>query len=158
MISIFIPGVPVAKGSPRMMVNRRTGKPFPGKDSEKLVAWERVARAYATTAMHGREMFDCPVVLCASFVFPRPKSHLGKDGNVLPSKPKRYTAKPDLDKLMRALGDCLNGIVYRDDSQILSCTLHKQYENENLGLCIGTLVEVEMMFDLFVPVRRFTGR
>lgn len=141
-IHIFIPGPPVAKGSPKMMINRRTGARFPGKDSKKLEEWEKVARGSAIAAMQGRELLRGAVRLEVEFVFPRPKSHIGKNRRLLSGKPFIHISKPDLDKLMRALGDCMNGIVYADDSMICRCLLMKRYENVDVGISVGTSVSV----------------
>lgn len=39
------------------------------------------------------------------------------------------TVPPDLDKLVRAIGDALSGIVYRDDKQLTTISAIKRYAN-----------------------------
>jgi hypothetical protein len=38
-----------------------------------------------------------------------------------------HVVKPDLDKLVRAVGDALTGILYRDDAQIVSLNASKRF-------------------------------
>ena len=37
------------------------------------------------------------------------------------------TKKPDADNILKAISDALNGIVYRDDSQVCDCSVVKLY-------------------------------
>lgn len=69
------------------------------------------AREYDGEPMSGA------VEMRLTFYLPRPKT-----------VKRRYpTVKPDIDKLARAVQDALNGIVYRDDAQVVSLSVHKRY-------------------------------
>lgn len=60
----------------------------------------------------------------------RPKSHYGTGRNaaVLRSDaPTWVFVKPDVDKLARAVLDCATGIIWRDDAQVASLSIEKQY-------------------------------
>lgn len=88
--------------------------------------------------MSGYPPWAGPVSLRACFVFPRPKHHLrtGKrEGEVKENAPGWKTSAPDLDKLVRALGDALTGIVYRDDAQIVDLGVTKIY-GQNPGVTV----------------------
>lgn len=37
----------------------------------------------------------------------------------------------DFDNLAKAVCDALNGVVYKDDSQIVKCTIEKRQDKEN---------------------------
>lgn len=71
------------------------------------------------------------VTLVALFTFPRPASHYGTGRNreqVKPSAPASHTQTPDLDKLLRLVGDALTiAGVLRDDSQIHTIIAKKQW-------------------------------
>lgn len=70
------------------------------------------------------------VLLQVIFYFPRPKSHYrtGRHaGELKPHAPELHGIKPDLDKLLRAIGDALTGTVLRDDAQIVSVDACKRY-------------------------------
>jgi Holliday junction resolvase RusA-like endonuclease len=123
-VSFTVPGVPAPQGSKvRTKWGVREDNPAtrPWRTS---VAWE------ATAAMQGREPLTGPLFLAVTFFFPRPKNHFGSGRNsdvLKPSAPTFHTAKPDCDKLIRAIGDSLTGIVCRDDSQIAVVMAYKMY-------------------------------
>jgi Holliday junction resolvase RusA-like endonuclease len=64
------------------------------------------------------------------FIMPRPKGHYrsGKHaGEVKDGAPPYPAVKPDAGKLARGTEDALTGIVWRDDSQIVTEVLTKRY-------------------------------
>lgn len=78
-------------------------------------------------------MFDGPVAVDITFVRRRPKG-----------MPKKSTLPhihfPDLDKLVRAVGDSMTGIVYNDDAQVVESHSRKRYAE--LGESPGIIVTV----------------
>jgi len=117
--SIRVDTAPVAKARPR--VTMRGGKaraytPKKSADYERLIAshWH-----HAPT--------DKPVALRIEFGMPIPASWPkyrrteALQGSLLPAK------KPDIDNLVKAVLDALNGIAYNDDSQVVCLTSRKQY-------------------------------
>ena len=85
----------------------------------------RVAQA-AGEAMNGDGLLDGPLLLTVQFIVPRPKGHYGVRG-LRPSAPAYPTVRPDVTKLVRAVEDALTGIVWRDDSQVVSQHAAKVY-------------------------------
>jgi Holliday junction resolvase RusA-like endonuclease len=77
--------------------------------------------------MNGAALMDGPLQLTAHFVVPRPKGHHGAKGSVRPSAPAYPITRPDTTKLLRALEDACTGILWRDDSQIVSQFAFKAY-------------------------------
>ncbi len=63
------------------------------------------------------EMIDGPCYCRITAVFPRPKSKTKKrDAN-----PRlRHTSKPDCDNIAKSCCDALNGVAWKDDSQVCS--------------------------------------
>jgi len=59
------------------------------------------------------------ICLEAEFILARPKT--------LPKKVVDHTKKPDLDNLLKAVKDAMTGIVWRDDSQVVSLIARKDY-------------------------------
>ncbi len=49
--------------------------------------------------------------------------------------PPFHTSRPDVDNLVKSIKDALNGVAYKDDSQIVSAFALKQYA-ENDGVFI----------------------
>lgn len=71
-----------------------------------------------------------PVKVRADFYFPRPKHHYrtGRYAGLLKESAPLYCATtPDLDKLQRAIGDALKGVILHDDSQIVGWDATKFY-------------------------------
>ena len=72
-------------------------------------------------------IFTSPLRVNVRFVFPRPKNKVWKNKPMLPYY---HDAKPDIDNCCKALWDCLNGVVWEDDSQIAVCTAVKVVAGE----------------------------
>jgi len=123
-IDILIPGNPVPKGRARAFLRgNRIGHHTP----EKTRVWEGVARMAASEAMGRRSPLDGPVVLSVVATFVAPPSWpkwrqelLGQDG-------VGHTTRPDLDNLVKAVKDACNGIVWRDDCQVVRIEADKVY-------------------------------
>jgi Holliday junction resolvase RusA-like endonuclease len=132
VISFSVNGLPAAQGSKN---------PWGGEANKRLHPWRNDVAKAALDEMSERPLFVGPVSVAARFTFPRPKSHFGSGRNAAvlkASAPTWVTKAPDLDKLMRALGDALTGIVVRDDAQIAQQTLSKCY-GQNPGVDVLVL-------------------
>ena len=125
MLTFNVPGVPVPQGSKRVFRGRLVDH-----NSAKLKQW-RSAIAMVAQLKHKGAVFEGPIHLTAEFRFPRPKSHYGtgKNATILkPDAPIFHTNKPDLDKLVRAVGDALTqSLVIKDDCKISRLTAVKIY-------------------------------
>ena len=90
------------------------------ESSKKLPGWrESVVMAAKVSFMeNGRQQMLGPVTLTCTFYMPRPKSVSRKYPNTM----------PDLDKLLRGIGDALQvaGVI-SNDGQIVSIEAHKVY-------------------------------
>jgi crossover junction endodeoxyribonuclease RusA len=122
-------GDPVPQGS-KTFVNAG-GKPRARESNEKRLApWRGWVASAGFDAMKGGDLLLGPLSLHVVFVLKRPKGHYGTGrnaGTVKPSAPAYVQTKPDADKLVRAIGDALTGIVYRDDSQLVVVHVEKHY-------------------------------
>lgn len=82
---------------------------------------------YANRAMAGRAPSLKPISLTIHAYLPIPKSWSQKKqtqatlGEILP------TVKPDFDNLQKLVADALNGIIYKDDCQIVTAFIFKEY-------------------------------
>jgi crossover junction endodeoxyribonuclease RusA len=84
-------------------------------------------QAAAIASMNGQNKLVGPVALTVVFRFPRPRSHYRTNGQLRKNAPIRQDKRPDLDKLLRAVGDALSGSVINDDSQISRVAASKIY-------------------------------
>ena len=138
LVSFFAAGVPISQGSKRHVGGGRMIE-----SSRKLMPWRAKVADAAEQAMAGKPLLDEPLWMAALFCFWRPKAHYrtGKYSHFLkPSAPSNPPSYPDLEKLVRATNDAMEGIVFRNDS--LVCRLHaEKVYRERLGvfIAIGTM-------------------
>jgi Holliday junction resolvase RusA-like endonuclease len=79
-------------------------------------------------------LYEGPVGLDVEFVFRRPDGHYkrnirGDDTRLTASSPKTHTQKPDVDNMVKFLGDSLTGICYADDAQITHVRAAKRWSH-----------------------------
>jgi Holliday junction resolvase RusA-like endonuclease len=125
-------GRPQPAGSKRGFVNKRTGKVIITDDAKGSRPWKQeiAGAAEALVAEMGHTPWDEPLSLTVIFYLKRPASHYrsGKNSDLLkPSAPLYPMTKPDTTKLLRAVEDALNGIVWRDDSRVVLQIAKKEY-------------------------------
>lgn len=97
-----------------------------------LKEWESKIKHSALAAMAAEpEVWQGGVSVTAEFYIKRPKTHYGtgKNAGTLKDRFKAIlcTKTPDLDKLVRGINDPLTGVVYKDDSQIVTIAASKRY-------------------------------
>ncbi len=129
-VNFQVHGLPQPRGSKRPLPNKATGRVMMVDSNPKSKPWMAAVSSEAAAAMNGRPLLEGPLLLTATFFFPRPKSHFGTGKNAAFLKavaPTYHGTKPDADKLVRALGDAMTGVVYRDDSQIAVLQIQKEY-------------------------------
>lgn len=124
-LSFFVTGIPLAQGRPRF---RRAGKVVQTYEPATSKSWKESVRWQAIEYMRKEKKGMIEGAMEASLVFllPRPKS--------LPKKVKHHTKKPDLDNLEKSIFDALEGIAYKNDSQICKMTGQKLYESKIPGV------------------------
>lgn len=112
-MTIFIPGKPEQQGSTKSFATK-TGKIATTGDNPKTKPWRAVIAAYVLEQIGHQILYPrpTPVIVVAHFVMPRPASE--------PKHTRPHTRAPDLDKLCRAVGDALTGVLYDDDAQIVT--------------------------------------
>lgn len=138
--SFWVPGVPKPQGSKRAFSHPATKRIVMVEAAgAPLKDWRYDVKATAASRMDGRPVITQPtgVHLEVEFVMPRPTS-LPKS-RATPAAVK----KPDLDKLIRAICDALKGVVYADDSQVVSMFLGKR--TAELGEQTGAKITVRTM-------------
>lgn len=127
-----VPGQPQGKGRARFA---KQGKFMRAYTPDKTVAYEGLIAYAGQQAMQGRELLDGPLSLAVQAVFAMPKGWSQKRRLAALIQIEWHTAKPDGDNILKAVGDGLNGIVWRDDAQIARCSITKAY-GEVPGLVI----------------------
>lgn len=119
MNTIIIYGKPIAKARPRFF---RRGK-FVGTYSAQVTEegrWLLDARPQVKTKIN-----EGGISLKCRFFFEYPKGISKKNR----AAATQYTKKPDLDNLVKFVKDCLNGIAWHDDSQVIYIEAAKFYDD-----------------------------
>lgn len=134
-------GLPVAQGSQTYGV-ANNGRAY-GRymNAAKLNGWRRQISEAAWLATNGVQMRG-PVEVRAMFYFDRPKSHYRSNGETKPDALAYVIKKPDLDKLIRAVGDALTDSIIEDDAHIVHWTCGKYWADDHpqgLHVIINTL-------------------
>lgn len=120
---------PTPKGRPKFA---RRGNFVRAYTPKKTADYETEIKTQAQ-AMMNREPLETPLAVYLYFRLPVPRSHSKKRREACLNGSERPIKKPDLDNLAKAVLDGLNGVVWRDDSQIVSLHITKVY-NSNPGI------------------------
>jgi Holliday junction resolvase RusA-like endonuclease len=122
-MKFIIPGEPKGKGRPRVT---KTGHAFTPKDTLEYENW--VKQCYVNC--EDRKLLDGQIYAKIDCYFSIPKSATIKKSNMMRQNIIRPCKKPDVDNVCKSILDSLNGIAYKDDSQIVDCLIRKWYADE----------------------------
>lgn len=126
--------IPQGKGRPRF---RRVGNFVSTYTDSKTRDYESKIADRARKAMGETPPLLSPVSVSMYFRLPVPTSTPQKRVASLLGGLVRPTKKPDLDNLDKAVLDALNGIVYKDDSQVVTIHSKKVYSTHaGVDICI----------------------
>lgn len=118
---MFLPFNPVPKGRPRFT---RTGHAY---TPAKTAKYEKdIAEYYKNNE---GTLFENAITVKIIFAMPIPKSFTQKTKRLIATGEYKYTKKPDVDNMAKAVLDALNGVAYTDDSLITHLTVAKHYSN-----------------------------
>jgi Holliday junction resolvase RusA-like endonuclease len=120
MITIFVPGTPVAQSRPRFARRGSFVTTYDAAPTKDYKSWVKScavdAMKQAGVSIIGR---DVPLSLTVVVGLQRPKS-----------RSKKYTqptTKPDCDNVLKGLQDAMESIVYEADQQIVAISVRKRY-------------------------------
>ena len=135
-VRFFVAGIPIPQGSKTAYVVG--GRAVMADANKKLKPWRKEVTRVARASWLDRPQALGPVRLDLVFVFERPSS----------VKRRLPCVAPDLDKLIRAIGDGITDAgIWKDDGQVIRIVAEKVY-----GAAPGVYVSVsEMSAD--VPTR-----
>jgi Holliday junction resolvase RusA-like endonuclease len=125
MVCFDIEGNPVPKGRPRF---RRTKTFITTYTPKKTLDFEDQVKKASQDSMGNVEPLETPIAVYLYFRLPIPKSYSKKATEACLSG-ARHIKRPDLDNLAKSCLDGMNGVIYKDDSQITSLHCTKVYSN-----------------------------
>lgn len=152
-ITLEVLGSPAPKGSGRAILRGGHARHVAsGSDTNarRLKSWDVAVREAAHASIGDvvvPPFCGVPLHVTITFRMARPSGHWGTGkhaGSLKPSAPAHPTTKPDIDKLTRATFDVLTGIVWDDDSRIVSVVVSKTYARPGTE---GATVTVDVLHD-----------
>ncbi|NWA03738.1 RusA family crossover junction endodeoxyribonuclease [Pseudomonas gingeri] len=123
-VSFVVPGEAIGKGRPRVSTIGGHARMFTPK---KTANYETLISMAAHEAMAGRELIAGPVLIELRIVvsvaasWSKKKTAAALAGEVMPTK------KPDTDNVLKAICDGINGVVFRDDVQVVDVFARKRF-------------------------------
>lgn len=124
-------GEPIGKGRPRFYNGHAVTPP-------KTREYEEEIRLSFLQANKGKlPMYEkgTALNLHLEFNFEVPKSYSKKKRKLCLNGEQKHTKRPDIDNLVKAVLDALNGYLFEDDSQVTSVTSCKRF-SESSGVNI----------------------
>ena len=123
-VMFVIPGQPIGKGRPKVDTRGKFARVY---TPEKTANYEGLVAHSAQAAMNGRPLFlgavsvqlDIRLRIPASWSLKR--QGMASRGEVAPTK------KPDIDNVEKAIFDGMNGVVWKDDVQVVEVSKLKRY-------------------------------
>ena len=123
-VRFTLAGEPQGKGRARAF---RRGNFIGHYTPDKTRSYEGMVRFAAQQAMEGRLPFTDPVAVSMTVSCAVPKSYSRSKTAAALRGAIRPAKKPDLDNIIKAFTDAMNGVVYADDSQIVEMRATKFY-------------------------------
>lgn len=121
-VAITLAGEPIAKGRPRAT---RTGILF---TPQRTRHYEAMLRSQAAAEMGSRSPFEGCVSVRLEAHIAVPASWSGKKQRLALAGLLRPMTRPDVDNYLKCVDSC-NGIVWRDDKQIVEACVAKFYSD-----------------------------
>lgn len=117
LASLLVHGTPQQQGSK---------SPQGWETNKKLKPW-RLQVAQVAGDQYHEAPYNGPIKVNVTFMYHRRTQDLDKNGRPKIGAPYFKETMPDLDKLQRAIGDALTGVVWTDDAKIVVWSACKVY-------------------------------
>ena len=127
MVTCFlIPGKPQGNGRPRFNMDTKTVH-----TPEATRRYEQTVRySYLSAIPNGQRVHFGPCRVEIDAVFTAPKAWRVADQKAALAGAITPENKPDCDNIAKAVLDALNGIAYKDDSQVADLVVRKRFGEE----------------------------
>jgi len=130
-IEFVVPGIPIGKGRPK--VASRRGKFAHLYTPQKTVSYEKLVAQCGQVAMVGRPLMLGALYVRLTIALPIPASWSNKKRAAALAGAIYAMVKPDIDNVEKSIFDGLNGVVWRDDVQVVDVSKQKFY-SDNPGV------------------------
>jgi Holliday junction resolvase RusA-like endonuclease len=134
MVTFKVDANPVGKQRARYV---KRGNFVQAYTPEKTRTYETLIRDSAIEAMGSSEPLETPVNLYLYIRVPIPKSYSKKKVEDCLNGLDKPIRKPDASNILKSVEDGMNGIVYKDDSQIVNLHVTKVYSSlAGVDICV----------------------
>lgn len=138
LIEFKVLGKPMGKQRPRFS---RRGRFTTTYTPQKTMDYEENVRQECIKAMQLTKDYgwfnEEPLQMSIVANYEIPKSYSKKKIQLIQSGKVFATKKPDVDNIFKIVADSLNGVAYKDDSQIIWGSVLKKYSSEP---CVEVLI------------------
>jgi Holliday junction resolvase RusA-like endonuclease len=119
-----VPGQPYGKGRPRIGRVAGHARMF---TPEKTANYENLVKLFAKQAMAGAPLIEGALQVDMAIECQIPASWSGAKQKRAAACEIVPTTKPDIDNVIKAVFDAMNGVVWKDDVQCCSVCVSKRY-------------------------------
>lgn len=132
-ITFIVQGQPITKGQPFWLLPHN---PIGRFTRHQTVHYENLVRLAATEAMQGLAPLEQPVALTIRALiampvsWPTAKQQAALAGLTKPMK------RPNLDLIVKVVKAACNGIVWKNDAQVVDCVASKRYGKPCVDIAI----------------------
>jgi len=139
MITFKVDGDPVGKQRARYA---KRGNFVQTYTPDKTRNYESSIKEAAIEAMGSSECLETPVNLYLYIRAPIPKSLPKKRLEACLNGSEKPIKKPDASNVLKSVEDAMNGVVYKDDSQIVNIHVTKVYSSQSgIDVCVKECLE-----------------
>jgi Holliday junction resolvase RusA-like endonuclease len=134
MVTFKVDANPVGKQRARYV---KRGNYVTAYTPEKTRTYEALIKEASREAMGSSEPLETPVSLYLYIRVPIPKSCTKKRLEAIQNGLEKPIKKPDASNVLKSVEDAMNGVVYKDDSQIVNIHVSKVYSSvSGVDVCI----------------------
>jgi Holliday junction resolvase RusA-like endonuclease len=139
MVTFKVDANPVGKQRARYA---RRGNFIQAYTPEKTRTYETLIKEASQEAMGSSEPLETPVTLYLYIRVPIPKSCTKKRLEAINNGSEKPIKKPDASNILKSVEDGMNGVVYKDDSQIVNIHVTKVYSSQpGVDICVKECLE-----------------
>ena len=123
-IHFQVEGDPKGKGRPRFS---RAGKFTRVYTDKQTLDYEAVIKFFAAEAMGSTDLLETPVSVFLYIRHAVPQSYSKKRTEACLSGLEQPCKKPDIDNIAKTFLDGMNGVIFKDDTQVVDLHVKKVY-------------------------------
>ena len=139
MVTFKVDANPVGKQRARYA---KRGNHVMAYTPDKTRNYESLIKEAAIEAMGSSEPLETPVTLYLYIRAPIPKSLPKKRIEACLNGLEKPIKKPDASNVLKSVEDAMNGVVYKDDSQIVNIHVSKVYSTvPGVDICVKECLE-----------------